>query len=70
MQQHASTYSVLTGTLDPWGGVKGQTLFFLKVVMLHIKSIGMEHRAPCKHIIILFLQISSALRVGSKDFIF
>ena len=26
MQQHASTYSVLTYTLDPWGGVK--TFFF------------------------------------------
>ena len=28
MQQHASTYSVLTCTLDPWGwGVKGQSIF-------------------------------------------
>ena len=93
MQQHASTYSVLTltlgpwglgskgqnssfsehghvayqikgnhkcsnmqghilslHTLDPWGGVKGQNNFFLKVVILHIKLKGMEHRAPCKHI--------------------
>ena len=25
-------------------------LFFLKVVMLHIKLKGTEHRAPCKHI--------------------
>ena len=27
MQQHASTYSVLTHTLDPCGGVKGQNCF-------------------------------------------
>ena len=25
-------------------------IVLLKVVMLHIKLIGMEHRAPCKHI--------------------
>ena len=36
-------YSVLTHTLDPWGGIKGQNIFFLKVVKLHIKLIGMEH---------------------------
>ena len=30
-------------------GSKGQTLL-LKVVMLHIKLNGMEHRVPCKHI--------------------
>ena len=28
MQQHAHTYSVLTYTLDPLGGVKGQNIFF------------------------------------------
>ena len=50
MQQHARTYSVLTHTLDPWGGVKDQTIFFLKVVMLHIKISGMELEAPYKHI--------------------
>ena len=38
MQHYASTHSVLTCTLDPWGGVKDQT-FFLKVVKLHIKLI-------------------------------
>ena len=27
-------------------GSKGQTIYFLKVVMLHIKLKGMEHRAP------------------------
>ena len=36
--------------LDPWGGGKGQTILFLKVVMLHIKLKGKERRAPCKHI--------------------
>ena len=28
MQQHASTYSVLTHILDPSGEVKGQNIFF------------------------------------------
>ena len=28
IQHHASTYSVLTHTLDPWGRVKGQYIFF------------------------------------------
>ena len=28
MQQDASTYSILTHTIDPWGGVKGQNIFF------------------------------------------
>ena len=27
-------------TLDPWAGVKSQNIFFLKVVMLHIKLEG------------------------------
>ena len=40
IEHHASTYSVLTHTLNPWGGVKGQNNFFLKVVMLHIKLGG------------------------------
>ena len=30
-------------------GKKVKTFFLLKVVMLYIKSKGMEHRAPCKH---------------------
>ena len=34
----------------PLGGIKGQNIFILKVVML-LK--GMEHRAPCKHIFYL-----------------
>ena len=49
MHQHASTYSVVTSSLDPRVGVEGQT-FFMNVVMLHIKLIGMEHRAPFNHI--------------------
>ena len=32
-------------------GSKGQTISFLKVVMLHIKLKGFEHRAPWKQII-------------------
>ena len=28
--------------------------FFLNVVMLYTKSIGMEHRAPCNHIFFLY----------------
>ena len=27
IEHHANTYSVLTHTLDPWGGVKGQNNF-------------------------------------------
>ena len=91
-EHNTSTYSVLTHTLDLWGGVKCQNIFFaesshvayqinvngaqstiqapipylhtpstpgvgqkvetfflLKVVMLHMKLKGIEHRAPCKH---------------------
>ena len=47
---HANTYVVLTYTLDSESGVKRSKLFFLKVVMLHIKLKGMECKAPCKHI--------------------
>ena len=36
----------------PLGLAQSQN-FFLKVVMLHIKSLGMEHRALCKHIFCL-----------------
>ena len=36
------TYTPLTQGLVS----KGQTIFFLKVVMLHIKLKGIEHRAP------------------------
>ena len=48
MQQYWCKYFAHRHTLDPGGGVK--TFFFLKVVMLHTKLKGMEHRTPCKHI--------------------
>ena len=32
--------------LAPWVGSKGQNIFFLKVVMLHIELNGIELRAP------------------------
>ena len=31
-------------------------LFFLKVVILHVKLKGMEQRAPCKHIFYPYTQ--------------
>ena len=42
-------YSVLR-LLAPGARSKVEALFFLKVIMLHIKFKGMEYRAPCKHI--------------------
>ena len=35
----------------PGVGVKGQIILLLKVVMLHIKLMWIEHRAPYKHIL-------------------
>ena len=37
VEHNAITYSVLTHTLDPWVGSKVKNIFFLNVVMLHIK---------------------------------
>ena len=37
-------------------GSKVKTFFFLKVVMLHIKFKGMEHRTPCKNIFCPYTQ--------------
>ena len=37
-------------TYPLWLGQKVKT-FFLKVVMLHIKLKGMEHRSPCNHML-------------------
>ena len=49
MQRHASTYSVLTHTLGPWGGgQRSKQLFFSE--SSHTKIKGMEHGAPCKNI--------------------
>ena len=36
-----------------------KTFFLLKVVMLHIKFKGMDHRAPCKHIVCPFTHTQS-----------
>ena len=40
-------------SLTPRVGSKGQ-LSFLKVVILHIKLMGMKHRKPCKQIFFTF----------------
>ena len=61
-----SANSVLTHILDPWGGVKGQHIILMKIVMLLIKSVGMEPRATCKHIFCPYTQPRFP-RLGSKD---
>ena len=38
----------------PLVGSKGHTIFSLKVVILHIKFKGMDHRAPCKRMCFLY----------------
>ena len=48
----------------PWVGSKVN--FFLKVVLFHIKLMGIEHRAPCKHILCPYIHTSSIPGVGSK----
>ena len=51
-------------------GSKGQNIF-LKVVMLHIKLKGIEHRAPLKRIKRIFCPYTpSTPWVGSKGLIF
>ena len=45
----ANILSLHTPSTPQGRGSKVKT-FFLKVVMLHIKLMGMEHRAPCKYI--------------------
>ena len=49
-----STILLVDTSLTPGVGSKGQNIFFLKVIMLHIKIKGIEHRAPCKHIFCLY----------------
>ena len=34
--------------LDPWGGVN--TYFLLKLIMVHIKLNGIEHKVPCEQV--------------------
>ena len=46
-----------------WGGFKGQNNYFLKVVMLHIKLIGMEHRAHAS----TYSVIAQILSQGSEN---
>ena len=49
----ATWYQIVCSKTHPrhQGGVKRSKHVFLKVVKLHIKLNGMEHRAPCKHIL-------------------
>ena len=71
MQQHASTYSILPHTLDPWGGIKDQNILFsLKVVMLYIKLMRMWQRAPCKYIFCLLTHPQSPVRVKRSKLFF
>ena len=44
IEHRESSYSFLTHTISPWGRVKRSTIFFLKVVMLHIKLKGKQCR--------------------------
>ena len=41
---------ILSIHTHPCVGSKSQNIFFLKVVMFHVKLKAMEQRAPCKHI--------------------
>ena len=50
MEHNSSIYSVLTHTLNPQMESKGQHIFWLKVVMLHIKLKGIEHSVSCNYI--------------------
>ena len=49
VEHHASTYSVLTDTLDPWGRAKRPKHYFLNVVMLNIK-LNYRGRSSDQHI--------------------
>ena len=43
MQQHGSKYFAHRRIFDTGVELKGQTIYFLKEVMLHIKLKGIEH---------------------------
>ena len=47
-QINESNFSVVLHTLDHWRGSKGQSIFFLKMVMLHIKLKGKKCRIASK----------------------
>ena len=66
-----STHALCLKTPSTLGlGSNGQNIvfFLLKEVMLHINLKRMEHRAPCKYILILSLHTPSTLnpQMGSK----
>ena len=64
-----STHALCLKTPSTPGlGSNGQNIVFylLKEVMLHINLKRMEHRAPCKYILILSLHTPSTLRWGQK----
>ena len=39
----------LKHTLDPWTRVKGSKHILLKLLVMHVKLMGMEERVPRKH---------------------
>ena len=59
------TYSNMIANILPGIGVKRSKHFFLKVVMLHIKLEGREHRAPCNQIVCPFTQPRPLADLGS-----
>ena len=62
MQAHILSFHI--PSTAGWG--QRSKHFFLKVDMLHIKLLVMEHRAPCKHKNIPSFFILSSPGVGSK----
>ena len=62
--------SMLENTLlFPWDGGQKVNLFsFQKVVMLHIKLIGMKHRRPCKQIFRPFRHLQHLYGVTRSNF--
>ena len=59
------TVCLNTHPRPPGVGPKVKTVFFLKVVMLHIKLMEKEHRAPCKHLFCPYTHLGPW--VGPKD---
>ena len=63
-KHHANTYSVLTHTLDPWGGVKGQNFFSESSHVAY--QIRKEWSLSTMQTHILFLHTPLTPGVGSK----
>ena len=61
-----NTYFVLHAPLTP-DGVKRSNIFFSERKMLHIKLKGIEHRAPCMHIVCPYTHLRP-LRWGQNIF--